>query len=410
MEGILDCFLGATPIIYPVLVGSMSAVAFLLASLWTSRAGGLRPAAFDETMPTSQGEGEIGERALSWEPTSEAPLVVPRLWRSFIHREIGERQIILLPVPRPQGALQTNECYQDVAFEHSPSFTVSQSLLTDFLDWKDSRLFVLASAFVHICLLSALISVSRVESAGAAGLGGDAIVVRLLEDENVVPEEESPGSVDSAASSPSIAERRREDSQSRSRAFAHQPEAVELLADEGRLAGKEEQRLNDEKKTEGPTELPDEVADTAADPEEAVKKSAFKDKITVVSESTADSPASMPSIASPERRLVAAAGKEVADFKAKLLSAIEEASFFPRKALKQRQHGRAVVTFSLTRDGSISMPSIAEHSGSDILDQAAVAIIQKAAANFPPLPLGITRESVTYSVPIIFKELTGKNP
>jgi protein TonB len=399
MEGIQGSFLGTSPIIYPVLVGSISVVTFLLTSLWTSRASGLRQTALTGAMPTPQGEGEISERVLSAEAVFEAPLAGPRLWRSFIYREIEEQQIILLPDARPREAPQTDEFDQDVPFEYSPNFTVSQSLLTDLFDWKDARLFVLASAFVHICLLSALISVSRVDSAGAAGLGGDAIVVRLLEEENLVPEEESPGSVDSAASSPSIAERRREDSQSHSRAASHQPPAVELSAEEGRLAGKEEQRLKDEKKTELP--------DTSADPEEAEKKSAFKDKVTVVSESRADSPASMPSFASPERRLVAAAGKEVADFKAKLLSAIEEASYFPRKALNKRHHGRAVVTFSLARDGSISMPAITEHSGSDILDQAAVTIIRKAATNFPPLPLGITSESVTYSVPIIFKEPPG---
>jgi periplasmic protein TonB len=87
-----------------------------------------------------------------------------------------------------------------------------------------------------------------------------------------------------------------------------------------------------------------------------------------------------------------------------VLSAIREAIFFPKKALKEGNHGEVIVKFAITSDGSISGLHIAKTSGSSILDEAALKIVRKAGTKFPPIPEAWNKESVDYAVPILFKE------
>jgi periplasmic protein TonB len=117
--------------------------------------------------------------------------------------------------------------------------------------------------------------------------------------------------------------------------------------------------------------------------------------------------ASLPSIASAERRFIPAAGAEGKAFEAMVLSAIREAIFFPKQAVKERHHGEVVVAFAITKDGSISSLHVTKPSGYPILDEAAIKIIQKAAAKFPAIPDTIDKQSMDYVVPILFKERRG---
>jgi protein TonB len=101
--------------------------------------------------------------------------------------------------------------------------------------------------------------------------------------------------------------------------------------------------------------------------------------------------------------MLPAAGAEAADFRAGVLSAIEEAAYFPKKALNKGIHGQAVVQFTFHRYGSITGLELVKTSGSDALDQAAVRILERASKRFPQFPDHFPKESVTYVVPIVFK-------
>jgi len=117
--------------------------------------------------------------------------------------------------------------------------------------------------------------------------------------------------------------------------------------------------------------------------------------------------ASQPSVASAERQFIPAGGQEGNVFEVRVLSAIREAIFFPKEAAKKGHHGEVVVAFVINKNGSMWNAHIMKTSGSLILDEAALKIIQKAAAKFPVIPDAMKKESIDYAVPILFKEKRG---
>ncbi len=144
----------------------------------------------------------------------------------------------------------------------------------------------------------------------------------------------------------------------------------------------------------------EEVQDEKRSKEET---SALKDRQDVASPNKSDSVDSVPSVASAPRVMIPATGSEASDFRASVLSAIEEVAFFPKKALQQGRHGQVVVQFTIHREGSITDLTLVKHSGSEELDLAALRIIQRASEKFPHFPEQFSRESVSYEVPIVFK-------
>ncbi len=117
-----------------------------------------------------------------------------------------------------------------------------------------------------------------------------------------------------------------------------------------------------------------------------------------------DSMASTPSVASPERKNDPKAGDEVQTFKDRILSAIHEAVYYPRAALRHMAHGRAVVSFTINKDGSLAHVVIVTPANSQVLNQAALKIVEKASSHFPPVPDSMAKEQVTYVIPIVFKK------
>jgi periplasmic protein TonB len=117
-----------------------------------------------------------------------------------------------------------------------------------------------------------------------------------------------------------------------------------------------------------------------------------------------NSVASLPSIASEERRMLSAGGSDMEDFRSRILAAIREAIYFPKEALTRKKHGEIVVRFTVNRDGSVSDLSVVQASGSPFLDEAALAIIRRAAKAFPSIPVSLAPDRISYAVPIHFKE------
>lgn len=125
-------------------------------------------------------------------------------------------------------------------------------------------------------------------------------------------------------------------------------------------------------------------------------------------QSAVASAASLPQTASNPSRFRAAKGLDLADFRSRVVSAIREASFFPKEAVQRRQHGEITVAFSIIRDGSVEDLRIVKPSGLKALDDAAVEIVRKASAGFPPFPSAVTQDRLRYVVPIIFTKDTPK--
>lgn len=71
---------------------------------------------------------------------------------------------------------------------------------------------------------------------------------------------------------------------------------------------------------------------------------------------------------------------------------------YPKNALRLKQQGSVLVTFTLTPEGEISRVAITEGSGYDLLDSAALKLIETTVSQFPK-----PSKNVTVSVPIGYK-------
>ena len=72
---------------------------------------------------------------------------------------------------------------------------------------------------------------------------------------------------------------------------------------------------------------------------------------------------------------------------------------YPREAKKAGQQGTPTVRFTVDRRGRVSNISIARSSGHELLDEATLSLIRRAAP-LPAMPSSMGRETVTISLPI----------
>jgi len=113
---------------------------------------------------------------------------------------------------------------------------------------------------------------------------------------------------------------------------------------------------------------------------------------------------SVSQIASRRSAFRASRGSDLADFKAKVISAIRKASFYPTKAGRKGQLGQVVVRFRIWRDGRVDGIEVVGSSGSELLDKAAREILQNAVNDFPSVPDFVQETFMAYAVPIVFRD------
>lgn len=81
---------------------------------------------------------------------------------------------------------------------------------------------------------------------------------------------------------------------------------------------------------------------------------------------------------------------------------IESKKRYPRSAREMGLEGRSGVKLTILKDGSLENVEITESSGNELLDNAALESIRRAAP-FPPIPESIERNKIDISVYIVFK-------
>jgi protein TonB len=302
--------------------------------------------------------------------------------------------IDLLTEPHPDCSLVEDVCWEHLAppDDAAEAPDEGEELLPGSRSPREWR-GILASMLAHTALFALLVLVPVHSSTGSGNHEGSAVMVHLIQDAPSTPQEESPASIDSAASAASVAERRRDAPDERPKPL--QKESTRLDVVEEKNATESGERVAEAEHTEEEKRSKEE-------------KSAVKDKHDVDSPNKSDSVNSVPSVASAPRVMIPAIGSEAADFRANVLSAIEEVAFFPKKALQNRKHGQVVVHFTMHRNGPITGLALIKTSGSEELDRAALRIIERAAEKFPHFPAHFSRESVSYEVPIVFKAATSK--
>ncbi|MGY8635569.1 energy transducer TonB [Bradyrhizobium sp. 14AA] len=90
----------------------------------------------------------------------------------------------------------------------------------------------------------------------------------------------------------------------------------------------------------------------------------------------------------------------MSSFQGQMRRAVESALVYPASARASGQHGRARVTFAFL-DGRVSGVSLAQSSGSSLLDQAALATVR--SAHYPAPPPELSHQTLHLSVYVEFK-------
>ena len=80
---------------------------------------------------------------------------------------------------------------------------------------------------------------------------------------------------------------------------------------------------------------------------------------------------------------------------------VQSRKHYPDDARRQDIEGSVLLRFTVTRDGQVADAKIIRPSGSDLLDQAALSLVQNG--RMPPFPPDMTQAQITISVPIRYK-------
>jgi len=82
----------------------------------------------------------------------------------------------------------------------------------------------------------------------------------------------------------------------------------------------------------------------------------------------------------------------------RIRSILAERLKYPKNALRLKQQGESIITFTLDADRSVSQITVSQSSGFELLDDAARDLIESSASEFPK-----PSKSVRISVPIAYK-------
>lgn len=108
--------------------------------------------------------------------------------------------------------------------------------------------------------------------------------------------------------------------------------------------------------------------------------------------------AERPSAPSPGAVSTSAA---MASWRDQVVAQLQRAKRYPSGAQSRREQGVVMLSFTLSRGGSVLARSIVRSSGNSELDQEALAMIMRAQP-FPPFPAGMPQAQVRLPVPINF--------
>jgi protein TonB len=88
-------------------------------------------------------------------------------------------------------------------------------------------------------------------------------------------------------------------------------------------------------------------------------------------------------------------------WKTQIVARLEQNKRYPEEAQSRREQGVAQVFFSIDREGRVLESRVVRSSGSSILDEEALALLERAAP-YPPPPAVLGGDHVDLTVPIRF--------
>jgi protein TonB len=156
---------------------------------------------------------------------------------------------------------------------------------------------------------------------------------------------------------------------------------------------KEPDKPKEEKEVEAPPAPDPEVAMVEPPPEEGP----IEHKPAPVVALAAPVPTAPQSAPAPAER---AAAPTVAKWERLLVAQLERHKRYPPQA--RGKVGEARLAFSIDRTGRVLASRIVHSSGSEALDQEALALVRRAAP-FPPPPAGVSDDRLSFVVPIRYR-------
>ncbi|MGC8659603.1 MAG: energy transducer TonB [Desulfomonilaceae bacterium] len=257
-------------------------------------------------------------------------------------------------------------------------------------------IYKLISTFAHFSAILCAMLPINIGSIGQYGNSPERIFVKLIDPNVLTVQQDRRESIDSAASSPSIARRSKKDQSNGKQESLNRTPAKLTENDKSNIAGSEGSIDNSTSNAKNIKLVERDISPKKTDDR--------KDDTNFDSPSLQDSVASLPSVASAEQGSAAPQGRDADKFKKRILSAIYKAAYYPRAALNKKGYGEVYVSFIIAGDGSVEDVAIVRKSGSDILDKTALEIVLKASAHFPAIPETLGQTRINYVVPITFKK------
>ncbi len=126
---------------------------------------------------------------------------------------------------------------------------------------------------------------------------------------------------------------------------------------------------------------------------------------TPVTETTAPPPSDAPpapSLAAPQAGLSEADRKALERWQRKVVLHLAKFKRYPAGARSARIEGDVTVTFTINRFGQVTTRAVGSGSGSDVLDAAALAILD-SAGSLPPPPGNIPGDAFDLSLPVEYR-------
>ncbi len=91
----------------------------------------------------------------------------------------------------------------------------------------------------------------------------------------------------------------------------------------------------------------------------------------------------------------------IKDYRSVIRAWLEQHKSYPKRALRRRQQGVAMLYFEIDRNGHVIMHEIRHSSGYSILDRAVYAMLRRASP-LPEAPLEVSTEELKFIVPVTF--------
>ncbi|WP_119300390.1 energy transducer TonB [Dongia deserti] len=108
-----------------------------------------------------------------------------------------------------------------------------------------------------------------------------------------------------------------------------------------------------------------------------------------------------PTPAAPSAAEIARRTAAEANWQGMLQAHLQKHQKYPRSAQRRSVEGTAFIRFRMDRSGKVLSYSLVRSSGSETLDEAALAMIEDAQP-LPPLPADLPHETIELNVPAVF--------